>query len=132
MPEFTIPDDVHSLAAREAERLGREIAEDEWRTVESETDREIPPTLYLGMDGTGIPMRKSETEGRAGKQEDGSAKTRKVKLVTKERGAVLLCQVPMSAARYVRQVRGIHPIESCINPAAGWEGGPSLLPAIRP
>jgi len=34
------------------------------------------------MDGTGIPMRKSETEGRAGKQEDGSAKTREVKLVT--------------------------------------------------
>ena len=67
---------------REAERLGREIAEDERRTVESETDREIPPTLYLGMDGTGIPMRKSETEGRAGKQEDGSAKTREVKLVT--------------------------------------------------
>jgi hypothetical protein len=46
---------------REAERLGREIAEDERRTVEPETDREIPPTLYLGMDGTGIPMRKSET-----------------------------------------------------------------------
>ena len=34
------------------------------------------------MDGTGIPMRKSETEGRAGKPEDGSAKTREVKLVT--------------------------------------------------
>ena len=67
---------------REAERLGREIAEDERRTVEPETDREIPPTLYLGMDGTGIPMRKSETCGRAGKQEDGSAKTREVKLVT--------------------------------------------------
>jgi hypothetical protein len=67
---------------REAERLGREIAEDERRTVEPETDREVPPTLYLGMDGTGIPMRKSETEGRAGKQEDGSAKTREVKLVT--------------------------------------------------
>jgi hypothetical protein len=32
------------------------------------------------MDGTGIPMRKSETEVRAGKQEDGSAKTREVKL----------------------------------------------------
>ncbi len=67
---------------REAERLGREIAEDERRAVESETEREIPPTLYLGMDGTGIPMRKSEVEGRAGKQEDGSAKTREVKLVT--------------------------------------------------
>lgn len=67
---------------REAERLGREIARDERRVVESETDRELPPTLYLGMDGTGIPMRRSEVEGRAGKQEDGSAKTREVKLVT--------------------------------------------------
>lgn len=67
---------------REAERLGREIAEDERRVVEPETEREIPQTLYLGMDGTGIPMRNSEVEGRAGKQEDGSAKTREVKLVT--------------------------------------------------
>jgi len=24
----------------------------------------------------------------------------------------------------MRQVRGIHPIESCINPATGWESGP--------
>jgi hypothetical protein len=67
---------------REAEQLGGEIAEDERRTVEPETVREIPPTLYLGMDGTGIPMCKSELEGRAGKQEDGSAKTREVKLCT--------------------------------------------------
>lgn len=67
---------------REAERLGREIAEDERRVVEPETERPMPPTLYLGMDGTGIPMCKSEVEGRAGKQEDGSAKTREVKLVT--------------------------------------------------
>ena len=67
---------------REAERLGREIAEDERRTVEAETEREVSPTLYLGMDGTGIPMRKSELEGRNGKQPDGSSKTREVKLCT--------------------------------------------------
>ena len=35
----------------------------------------------LGMDGTGVPVRKTETVGRAGKQVDGSAKTREVKLV---------------------------------------------------
>ena len=34
------------------------------------------------MDGTGVPMRKAELVGRAGKQPDGSAKTREVKLVT--------------------------------------------------
>jgi hypothetical protein len=38
--------------------------------------------MYLGMDGTGVPMRPSELKGRAGKQPDGSAKTREVKLVT--------------------------------------------------
>jgi len=38
--------------------------------------------MYLGMDGTGIPMRASELKGRKGKQPDGSAKTREVKLVT--------------------------------------------------
>jgi len=35
----------------------------------------------LGVDGTGIPVRKSETAGRAGKQSDGSARTREAKLV---------------------------------------------------
>lgn len=67
---------------REAERLGREIAEDERRIAEPDTEEPLPPTLYLGMDGTGIPMHKRALEGRDGKQEDGSAKTREVKLVT--------------------------------------------------
>ena len=40
------------------------------------------PTLYLGMDGTGVPMRASELKGREGKQPDGSSKTREVKLAT--------------------------------------------------
>jgi hypothetical protein len=39
-------------------------------------------TIYLGADGTGTPMRKEELDGRQGKQADGSAKTREVKLVT--------------------------------------------------
>ncbi len=36
--------------------------------------------MYLGIDGTGCPVRKEETEGRKGKQPDGSAKAREVKL----------------------------------------------------
>jgi hypothetical protein len=36
--------------------------------------------FYLEGDGTGIPVRPEETEGRKGKQEDQSAKTREVKL----------------------------------------------------
>jgi hypothetical protein len=65
---------------RTAEALGREIAQDERDVVEPESP--AAPTLYLGLDGTGIPMRASELEGRAGKQPDGAAKTREVKLCT--------------------------------------------------
>jgi len=65
---------------RVAEALGREIAADERRVVEPVPPAEVAPTLYLGMDGTGVPMRASELEGRAGKQPDGTAKTREVKL----------------------------------------------------
>lgn len=36
-------------------------------------------TLYLGMDGTGIPMRAAALQVRPGEQPDGSAKTREVK-----------------------------------------------------
>lgn len=36
--------------------------------------------MYISGDGTGVPMRKEELEGRRGKQADGSAKTREVKL----------------------------------------------------
>ncbi|MGH7318819.1 MAG: UPF0236 family transposase-like protein, partial [Candidatus Rokuibacteriota bacterium] len=42
----------------------------------------VAPTLYLGMDGTGVPMRASELVGRTGKQPDGASKTREVKLCT--------------------------------------------------
>ncbi len=68
---------------RAAEALGREIADDEKRVAEPPpTDEPVAPTLYLGMDGTGVPMRTSEVEGRDGKQPDGTSKTREVKLVT--------------------------------------------------
>jgi hypothetical protein len=68
---------------RAAEALGREVAEDERRMVEPLAANEpVAPTLYLGMDGTGVPVRKEELVDRAGKQPDGSAKTREVKLCT--------------------------------------------------
>jgi hypothetical protein len=65
---------------RAAEALGREIADDERCGVVVTTAS--APTLYLGVDGTGVPMRASELEGRPGKQPDGSAKTREAKLCT--------------------------------------------------
>jgi len=63
---------------RTAKALGREIFHDEQQTVIPEAPS--APRLYVGIDGTGIPMRPQELAGRAGKQEDGSAKTREVKL----------------------------------------------------
>ena len=38
------------------------------------------PRMYVAMDGTGVPAVPSETEGRAGKDETGRAKTREAKL----------------------------------------------------
>jgi hypothetical protein len=69
-----------SQVQRAAETLGEEIAADERVCV----DRmgEIAPTMYLGMDGTGVPMRPAEVADRVGKQPDGSAKTREAKVVT--------------------------------------------------
>ena len=64
-----------------AEALGREVAADE-RAVSEQTAPAPAPTMYLGMDGTGVPVRPAEVEGRRGKQPDGSAKTREVKLAT--------------------------------------------------
>ena len=64
-------------AERTAEALGREIAAAERAQVFA---REAPsaPTMYLG---TGVPMRPQEVRGRAGKQSDGSARTREGKVL---------------------------------------------------
>lgn len=71
------------LVERTAEDLGHEIAADERAVVvPPETDKPVAPTLYLGVDGTGVPMRKQAVAGRKGKQPDGSSKTREAKLCT--------------------------------------------------
>lgn len=72
---------------RVAERIGDHI--ETWQEAERQTllQTEVPlsadktiPVLYVEMDGTGVPMVRSETDGRKGKQPDGTAKTREVKL----------------------------------------------------
>ena len=73
-------------AERTAEALGREIAADEREVVAVEPGR--APTMYPGMDSTGVPVRRAELAGRAGKQADGSARTREAKLVAVWAGAV--------------------------------------------
>lgn len=64
---------------RYAERLGEEAARFE-REVSEAPAGPLPPTMYLGQDGTGVPMRKEELAGRPGKGADGSAKTREMKV----------------------------------------------------
>ena len=62
------------------ELAGVEIAVEEHKRVEKMG--EVTPAMYLGMDGTGVPMRPQQVAGRVGQQADGSAKTREAKLVT--------------------------------------------------
>ena len=66
---------------RTAEALGQEIAEDERHHSEPLDTLPLPQTLYLGIDGTGIPLRAEELTGVSGKRA-GAAKTREVKLCT--------------------------------------------------
>ena len=65
---------------RFAERLGQEMADDERQDTTPFAHGDLPPTMYLGIDGSGIPVRPEELIGRAGKQADGKAKTREGKL----------------------------------------------------
>jgi ribosomal protein S27AE len=73
---------------RVAEGVGQEVAD--WFAAERDRLRFQPPppseqpktldTLYIEFDGTGVPMVPHELEGRKGKQQDGTAKTREAKL----------------------------------------------------
>jgi len=51
-----------------------------WSETRTETRCEQVPKTYISYDGTGVPMRKEETQGRKGKQADGTSATREVKL----------------------------------------------------
>ena len=66
---------------RTAEALGQEIAADERQHSEPLDAVPLPKTLYLGIDGTGIPLRAEELTAVSGKTAAG-AKTREVKLCT--------------------------------------------------
>jgi len=75
---------------RVAEQVGRQI--EHWSRSQREQaiqeagqlsfpsrSKEIP-ILYVSFDGTGVPMRRQELDGRKGRSPDGEAKTREVKL----------------------------------------------------
>ena len=100
-----------------AEALGREVAADE-RAV-AETVPSPAPTMYLGLDGSGVPVRPAEVEGRAGKQPDGSAKTREVKLAT-----VWTAETRDKADRPVRD-RGSLSYNAAVESAASRDNRPA-------
>ena len=65
---------IHRLVHRVGPQLAVALQEGQ------ASQAEVIPILYVEVDGTGVPMVAEELAGRKGKQEDGSSKTREVKL----------------------------------------------------
>jgi len=72
---------------RTAEAIGENIAAQEQAEIQRAMQLDLPlvvgepvPVLYMEMDGTGVPVVRKETEGRAGKREGERAHTREAKL----------------------------------------------------
>ncbi len=70
--------EASGAAARAATAAGASAIR-ERRIVPLPPAAPVPDMMYAEVDGTGVPVRASETEGRAGKGEDGKAGTREVK-----------------------------------------------------
>jgi len=77
------------VSAKEVERVSERVgaqmeafyaAEGEAAGAEKAVPTKSIPRMYICMDGSGVPVVKKETAGRAGKGEDGQAKTREAKL----------------------------------------------------
>ena len=66
------------ISGRQVQRVVQRVGSpaQAWQEREAKTASPAVPILYVSADGTGVPMRKSERVGRAGKQADGGAKTR--------------------------------------------------------
>jgi hypothetical protein len=72
---------------RHAEAIGADVAAQEQAEIRRAKQLELPevcvpavPVFYIEMDGTGVPVVKAETEGRAGKTKGHPAHTREAKL----------------------------------------------------
>jgi hypothetical protein len=66
------------VSARQIQRVVQRVGggAQVWQERPAQPGGSAAPILYISADATGVPMRKEELEGRAGKQADGSAKTR--------------------------------------------------------
>jgi hypothetical protein len=73
------------VSARQIQRLVQKVGPGAQAWQQREALGPLPgakavPIMYLSGDASGVPMRPEELEGRAGKQPDGSAKTRMANL----------------------------------------------------
>lgn len=79
------------ITAKEVERtteaIGADLAQREQQEIQRGFQLELPavlgkpiPVLYIEMDGTGVPVVKKESQGRAGKTPGQPAHTREAKL----------------------------------------------------
>jgi len=79
-----------SVTAKEVERIAEDVGKQAELFLHEEQTRQARlggqvqtqqiPIMYVAMDGTGVPVVKTETEGRKGKFPDGQARTREAKL----------------------------------------------------
>lgn len=70
------------VSARQIQRVVQRVGGDAqaWQERPAHPGRCDAPILYVSGDGTGVPMRPEELQGRRGKQADGTAKTHQVYL----------------------------------------------------
>ena len=78
---------IAKAVERQAEAIGADVERCEQIEIHRAKQLQLPevcapavPILYIEMDGTGLPVAESETEGRTGKIEGQPAHTREVKL----------------------------------------------------
>ncbi|MDB6032184.1 MAG: hypothetical protein JWM16_2522 [Verrucomicrobiales bacterium] len=71
-----------SIEGRQIHRLGNQVGGKVALALEQNPnpDPKPIPIMYVEVDATGVPMVADELAGRKGKQEDGTSKTREVKL----------------------------------------------------
>ena len=71
-----------TVSGRQIQRVVQRVgaAATAWQKRESASAPCDAPIMYVSADGTGVPVRRCELEGRRGKQSDGTSKTRMVYL----------------------------------------------------
>jgi hypothetical protein len=127
-----------TVEAREIERVAEEVGRqvEQWLAAEQQrilqaahTPAPAPTSdakFYVSFDGTGVPVRPSELDGRRGKQADGSARTREAKL------GCVFTQVGLDREGYPQRDPTQPPMWGPLNPASSSGGAftPRLCAAV--